>query len=96
MILVVPQGARAFGSAVLYLARKPNWNARRRVLLANVLSSWTDDEGQEQQTNLFAELEVLVDRFQSELDGRNRALPAGRGLADFPEVAAHQADQDEP
>jgi N-6 DNA methylase len=72
--------------AILYLVRNPNWNAKRKVLLASVQSRWKDDDGTEHTTDLFGELESIVSRYLAEVEPQGRNLPPGRGLADFPET----------
>ena len=70
--------------AVIYLVRNPAWNAKRKVLLASVQPDWTDDEGNEHTTDLFGELETIVERYLAEIEPANRNLPPGEGLAAYP------------
>jgi hypothetical protein len=81
--------------AVLYLVRNPNWNRSRTIVLASVLPEWKDEDGAKRTTDLFAELETVVDRYRSEVETANRALPPGNGLADFPQTSGHIAEDDE-
>jgi hypothetical protein len=81
--------------AILFLVRNPHWNRARQVLLANLLEKWTDEDGEEHTTDLFAELEAIVDRYQAEVDAPNRSLPPGKGLADFPEAKAMAAEEEQ-
>ncbi len=67
--------------AIIYLVRNPLWNADRKVLLASVQSTWLDDAGTEHTTNLFGELESIVDRYLTEVEPANYDLPPGRGYA---------------
>jgi hypothetical protein len=54
--------------AIIYLVRNPGRQAKRKVLLASVQSTWKDDAGTEQTTDLFGELETIVDRYLTELE----------------------------
>jgi type I restriction enzyme M protein len=80
--------------AVLYLVRNPQWNRTRRVLMASVLPDWTDENGEKRITNLFAELESIVDRYRSDVETSNSRLAAGSGLKDFPEVGPGETEED--
>ena len=66
--------------AVLYLVRNTRWNAQHKVLMASVRPTWVDDNGEEQQTNLFGELETIVGHYAAVAE-ENRGLPPGEGLA---------------
>jgi type I restriction enzyme M protein len=79
--------------AVLYLVRNPRWNLSRQVLLASVLPEWTDEDGETHQTDLFAELETIVDRYWAELEPRNAQLPPGQGMAGFPQARAIESEE---
>jgi type I restriction-modification system DNA methylase subunit len=87
--------------AILYLVRNPNWNKHRKVLLATVLPEWTDEEtGEIRPTDLFGELESIVDRYESEVEPENSRLPEGNGLAAFPQSEEllsleEEADEDD-
>jgi N-6 DNA Methylase len=72
--------------AVLYLARNTRWNAEHKVLMASVRPTWVDDKGEAQQTNLFAELEMIVDHYAAVAE-QNRQLPDGEGLAGIPSAS---------
>src|SRR5439155_23480976 len=75
--------------SIVYMVRNPNWNARRKVLMATVLPEWTDEQsGETKPTDLFGELESIVDRYESEVEPRNEELAAGEGLAEFPQTDA--------
>jgi type I restriction enzyme M protein len=52
--------------AITYLVRTARPNAKRQVLLANIEPTWTDETGEVQPTNVFGELESIIDRY---LDG---------------------------
>ncbi len=78
--------------AIIYLVRNPQWNPNRKVLLASIQSVWKDETGVEHPTDLFGELETIVDRYLTEVQAANRDLPSGRGLAEFPEPAAEDSD----
>ncbi len=82
--------------AVLYLVRNPNWNPSRKVVLASVVPEWQDEDGNEHTTDLFAELEGIVDRYRSEVEPANRALPPGEGLAGFADVGSPVGEDEEP
>ena len=58
--------------AILYLVRSPQWNASRKVLLASVQSAWKDEAGVEHPTDLFGELETIVDRYLTEVQVKTR------------------------
>jgi type I restriction enzyme M protein len=73
--------------AVLYLVRNPRWNRQHKAFVATVRPTWTDENGAEQPTNLFAELETIVDQYAGTAD-QGRQLPAGDGLAAFSETLA--------
>ena len=82
--------------AVLYMIRNPQWNRRRKVLLASLLPEWQDEQGEKRTTDLFAELETTVDRYREEVEGANALLPPGEGLAGFPTTdAIHNEDEAE-
>ena len=81
--------------AIVYLVRNPRWNPNRKVLLASVQSTWKDEASVEQTTDLFGELETIVDRYLGELDAANRDLPPGDGLAAFSNVSAVAAEDTE-
>jgi hypothetical protein len=49
--------------AILYLARGVRGRTRHKALLAGIQPTWVDEQGQEQPTDLFAELEAIVDRY---------------------------------
>ena len=70
--------------AIIYLVRNPCWNSARKVLMASVGASWKDDNGVEHTTDLFGELESIIDRYKAEVEVTNRNLPPGEGLAGFP------------
>ncbi|HVC97317.1 MAG TPA: N-6 DNA methylase [Pirellulales bacterium] len=70
--------------AVVYLARNPKWNRRRRVLMASVEMHWSDEDGDEHETDLVAALETLVDRYHSTVEPANSHLPPGEGMVDAP------------
>jgi hypothetical protein len=72
--------------AVVYMVRNPKWNPRRRVLMANVAADWSDEDGEVRQTDLFAALETLVDRYHSTVEPANSQLPPGDGMAEFPSI----------
>ena len=72
--------------AVLYLARNTRWNAKHKVLMASVRPTWMDDNGEVQQTNLFAELETIVDHYGPVAE-QNRQLPTGQGLDGIPDAS---------
>jgi hypothetical protein len=76
--------------AIIHLVRNPHWNTDRKVLLASVQSTWTDDAGVQHTTNLFGELETIVDRYLRDMDPANRDLPPGHGLAKFSERRSAQ------
>jgi hypothetical protein len=59
--------------------RNPRWNAKRKVLLASVEPTWQNEADVEQTTDLFGELETIVDRYLGELNPSNRKLATGRG-----------------
>jgi hypothetical protein len=65
--------------AIVYLVRNPRWNAKRKVLLASVEPTWQNEADVEQTTDLFGELETIVDRYLGELNPSNRKLATGRG-----------------
>jgi type I restriction enzyme M protein len=69
--------------AIIYLVRNRRWNANRKVLLASVHASWKDEAGVEQTTDLFGELETIVDRYLDELETSNHHLRPRRGLSEF-------------
>lgn len=73
--------------AILYLVRNPNWNGDRKVLMATVLPEWTDeDTGEIKPTDLFGELESIVDRYETQIEPANQEFPSGTGLAAFPGI----------
>jgi hypothetical protein len=82
--------------AILYLVRNTNWNAARKVLLARVLPQWTDETGESRPTELFAELEAVVDRYRAEVEPSNDRLAPGEGLAGFADVEVAVDDSNEP
>jgi type I restriction-modification system DNA methylase subunit len=53
--------------AIIYLVRTHSPNRRRRVLMASIERTWTDESGTEQNVDVFGELETIVDRFLEEL-----------------------------
>lgn len=69
--------------AIIYLVRNTRWNANRKILLASVQSTWKDEAGVEHTTDLFGELETIVDRYLADLETANRELPPGRGIAEL-------------
>jgi hypothetical protein len=69
--------------AVVYLVRNQRWNRKQRILMATVAMDWQDDDGDKHDTDLAAELETLVDRYQSEIAPYNARLPPGNGMLDF-------------
>jgi len=48
--------------AIVYLVRTPTPDANRRILLAEVREKWRDTDGVERTTDLYGELESIVDR----------------------------------
>jgi len=48
--------------AIVYLVRTPTPDANRRILLAEVREKWRDTYGVERTTDLYGELESIVDR----------------------------------
>jgi hypothetical protein len=78
--------------AVLYLARNPEWNWCQRILLATIDMRWTDEDGDDHATDLFAALEALVDRYKSHLEPANSALPPGRGMLEVQPPATAGAE----
>jgi hypothetical protein len=77
--------------AILFLICNPQWNRNHKVLMATIRPTWKDENGQEQPTDLFAELESIVDRYQNELTVENQALSSGEGLRAFPSAMPEQA-----
>jgi hypothetical protein len=69
--------------AVVFLVRNPDWNPRRKVLLASVQPTWNDEDGEEQTTDIYGELETIVGGYLGEIDLSNRNLPPGQGLLAF-------------
>jgi len=53
--------------AIIYLIRNPHPDPNRKVLMASVEPTWTDDNGAEQNVDVFGELETIVDRYLEEL-----------------------------
>jgi hypothetical protein len=82
--------------AIVYLVRNPRWNAERQVLLASVHPTWKDEDGTEHATNLFGELETIVDRYLRKIEPGNADLPLGNGLANFPDTPRITAERAEP
>jgi hypothetical protein len=55
--------------AIVYLVRNTRRTDRPKTFMANVHPTWVDDAGQEQPTNLFAELETVVDQYAATAGG---------------------------
>lgn len=51
--------------AIVYLVRSTKKRVAEKVLLANVEEHWTDAEGEKQTTDIFGELERVVDQYLS-------------------------------
>ena len=49
--------------AIVYLVRRVHRAARRKVLMAEIRKHWTDADGRQQPTDIFGELEEVVNRF---------------------------------
>ncbi len=81
--------------AIVYLVRNPLWNANRKVLLASVQSSWNDGAGIEHTTDLFGELETIVDRYLTEVEAAARNLPLGQGLVEISEGSTAESEDAE-
>jgi hypothetical protein len=81
--------------AVVYLVRNPQWNPARKVVLASVAPKWTDENGTEHDTDLFAELETIVDRYRSAIEPANQLLQPGDGLAGFAQVDGQVAEEED-
>ena len=74
--------------AIVYLVRNAHWNRKHKVLLASIQPTWRDEDGVEKPTDLFAELEAIVDRYRNDLVVGNQDVNSGEGLAAFPEARA--------
>jgi hypothetical protein len=55
--------------AITYVVRTARPNANRKVILANIEPTWIDDQGEVQPTNVFGELESIVDRYLDAIQG---------------------------
>jgi|GEM_PF-2491579 len=82
--------------AIVYLVRNAHWNRKHKVLLASIQPTWRDEDGVEKPTNLFAELEAIIDRYRNALAVGNQDLSSGEGLATFPEARALLEDSEIP
>ena len=49
--------------AIVFMVRQRRRNIKRRVLLAEIQETWTNESGQVQTTDLFGELEVIVNSY---------------------------------
>jgi type I restriction-modification system DNA methylase subunit len=52
--------------AIVYLVRSPRPPRAQKVFLAEIREHWRDAGGEQQTTDVFGELEAIVDRFLSE------------------------------
>jgi len=69
--------------AVLCLVRNSQWDRKHTAFMATVRPTWEDEEGKERQTDLFAELETVVDRYREERRSQNRGPSSGANRLDF-------------
>ena len=70
-------------------------HVNQRVLLASVQSTWKDDADVQHTTDLFGELETIVDRYLTEVEAGAYNLPAGQGLAGIGEGSTRLSKGDE-
>jgi hypothetical protein len=55
--------------------------------MAGVQSTWKDEAGVKHTTDLFGELETIVDRYLADLEAANSDLPPGQGLESISSVS---------
>src|SRR5204863_9660928 len=53
--------------SIVYLVRSLQPDPKAKVLMVNVEPTWIDESGAEQATNVFGELESVVDRYLSKI-----------------------------